>query len=305
MSESPARVLCIDDDPDMRLPLAEALSEQGFDVRSAPDGAGGIDAFLDGGADVVLLDLALPDMDGVAVMKALKTLAADAFLPVIFLTARTDNETKVEALEKGGDDFCGKPCSLEELTARIHAALRKRDRELKLESESGRFRRLALVDALTSLGNRRAFETDLDREWARMARSGAPLALLVAEIDHWKLFNERHGRAVGDRVLRDVATAIEKTLRQTDRAFRYGGEEFAALLPDATREGARRAAERVREGVAALRSLPITISIGLAVAPDAALATSAELVGASHAALSDAKASGRDRVVTWSARIAR
>src|SRR5271170_3201118 len=111
MAERAPRILCIDDDGDLRGSLAQGLSESGFDVRAAGDGREGIDLFLLHGADAVLLDLNLPGMDGVAVCRAIKGLPEGASAPVIFLTGQSDLPTRVRALEEGGDDFCAKPFS--------------------------------------------------------------------------------------------------------------------------------------------------------------------------------------------------
>lgn len=300
MTERPVRVLHIDDDADMRRSLAEALTEHGFEVRGAADGQQGIDAFLRGGADVVLLDLGLPGMDGVSVCQALKTLAADAFLPVIFLTGQSDATTRVRVLEEGGDDYCAKPFGLEELCARIHVLLRIRDRELGLEHEARKLAQLALEDPLTELGNRRAFDAALDREWARTQRTGNAVGLLLVDIDRFKQLAERHGHETGDLVLRGIARRIARAIRHYDAAFRFGGEEFAVLLPEATPGGAVTVGERIRRSVAArtIGALSLTVSIGVAVAPDPAIADRAALVGCADRALFEAKSAGRDRVVS-------
>ena len=293
------RVLFVDDDADLRYALAEALSESGFDAVCAPDGPSGIDLFLEKGADLIVLDLGLPGMDGVAVCRALKNLAAEAFLPVVFLTGTSDTPTKVNALGEG-DDFCTKPVSIDELVARMRVLLRVRDRELQILNESGKFRRYALADPLTELGNRRAFEAALDKAWARMERSKKPLALLMADIDRFKALNDRYGHPVGDRVLRGVGLAIEEAVREGDEAFRYGGEEFAIILPETPAEGAIIVAERIRERIAAERigALSVTASLGVALAPNPGISGRDALVETSDRALYQAKAAGRDRVVT-------
>lgn len=312
MDERGPRVLYIDDDADARRLLSKALSLRGYEVRSAQDGPLGLAELKREPADVVLLDLRLPGMDGIEVCRKVKELAGDTFLPVIFLTAQTDVTEKVKALEGGGDDFCVKPVFLDELDARIRVLLRLRSRERRLMNETQKFRRIALVDPLTELGNRRAFEAELERAWARVERNQRPLALLIADIDRFKAFNDRYGHRTGDEVLKAVARAIGSAIRKGDAAFRLGGEEFVVLAPEASREGAVIIAERVRRAVAfekvapppdssSTRPLSVTVSVGLAVVPDAAIPSRSSLIECADRALYDAKAAGRDRVVVAAA----
>jgi len=298
MSDRRPRILSIDDDPDLRITLACVLTDLGFDVYSAADGPSGLDQFLTHGADVVLLDLALPGMDGLSVCRELKALAGDTHLPVIFVTGRSDARTKVQLLEEG-DDFCVKPFPPEELVARIHVQMRIAGRAHRLATESGRLRIMSLTDALTGLGNRRALDTTLGREWARMERSGRPLAVLMADIDRFKAFNDTHGHQAGDSILKAVARGLEQPIRNCDQVFRFGGEEFVVVLPEATREGALLAAERIRNQVAAqhVGPLSVTVSVGVAVAPNPATPNPGALIEAADHALFVAKAAGRNRVM--------
>ncbi|MEZ0230202.1 MAG: diguanylate cyclase, partial [Planctomycetota bacterium] len=250
MDERGPRVLYIDDDADARRLLSKALSLRGYEVRAAADGPTGLAELKREPADVVLLDLRLPGMDGIEVCRQVKALAGETFLPVIFLTAQTDVTEKVKALEGGGDDFCVKPVFLDELDARVRVLLRLRSRERRLMNETQKFRRIALVDPLTELGNRRAFEAELERAWARVERNARPLALLIADIDRFKAFNDRYGHRTGDEVLKAVAKALGNAVRKGDSAYRLGGEEFVVLAPEATREGAVIIAERIRRAVA-------------------------------------------------------
>lgn len=293
------RVLCVDDDPQIRIPLAEALADSGYDVRCAADGPSAIHLFQTEGADLVVLDLGLPGMDGLAVCRELKAHSGDTFLPVLFLTARADVDTMAHLLDQGGDDFCAKPFLLEELSARIKVLLRVRERERRLERRTRELRTAALADPLTGLGNRRAFEDTLSREWARAERRATPLALLVADVDWFKSVNDSFGHAAGDRVLKAVAGAITGSVREGDQAFRFGGEEFAILIPDATRLSALRVADRVRRRVASLplETGRVTVSLGVGLGPGPGLSSVAELFQSVDQALYSAKAAGRDRVV--------
>ena len=300
MTARAPRILCIDDDTELRGCLSQCLAESGFDVRSAADGPEGIDAFLRDGADAILLDLNLPGMDGVSVCRAIKRLPGGTSAPVIFLTAQSDVPTKVRVLEGGGDDFCAKPFCIEEITARLHVLLRMRDRELRLASETLEFQRLALVDAVTELGNRRAFESSLAREWSKLHRTGRPLGLILADIDQFKTINDQHGHKTGDAILGAVGRALGRAVRRYDSAFRCGGDEFAILLPEVSRPNALAVAERIRVGLASTKvgELSITCSLGLVVAPGPGLRTRIAFVERADQALYEAKAAGRNRVVS-------
>ncbi|WP_170200931.1 GGDEF domain-containing protein [Ideonella azotifigens] len=160
-------------------------------------------------------------------------------------------------------------------------------------------------DALTALLNRRAWHHALLQERQRLRRTPRDTALLVVDIDHFKHLNDRHGHAVGDRALAAIARTLQATARATDAVARLGGEEFGLLLGDTDLEGARLAAERLREAVAQMQlvhddlPLTLTVSIGAAVLPAAAcrLYKLEQLQLKADAALYQAKAGGRNRVV--------
>ena len=127
---------------------------------------------------------------------------------------------------------------------------------------------LARVDALTGLGNRRAFDEALATEVARAARSGRPLSLVVSDLDQFKAINDRHGHLAGDDCLRQVAAVITDTIRRPDACFRWGGDEFALLLADTDADGARLVASRVSSAIAktcrAPSGRPLSVGVGLA-----------------------------------------
>ncbi|MCL4234880.1 MAG: diguanylate cyclase [Deltaproteobacteria bacterium] len=167
---------------------------------------------------------------------------------------------------------------------------------------------LATTDSLTELMNRRAFNAALAGEIARFARTRSGLSLILLDIDHFKRVNDTYGHPAGDDVLRAVAAAIHAEVRNVDTAARWGGEEFAIVLPSTTPPGARKFAERLRKKVAGLdvpieggRRIRVTISLGIAGIPQDAEDLAA-LVAAADAALYHSKESGRDRV-TWASEI--
>ncbi len=165
-----------------------------------------------------------------------------------------------------------------------------------------RVENLAATDGLTGLFNRRYFDSALARELARCDRSSSSLALLVADIDHFKSFNDTYGHAMGDLVLKKVAGVFTSAIRKADVLARFGGEEFVVILPNVTARGALESAERLRESVAAAAIHPggprkrVTVSIGAALFPGDAR-ESDSLLKAADEALYEAKRLGRNRVV--------
>lgn len=277
-----------------------ALEERGFEVRRAGDRVEGLDAFLTHEASAVILDVEL--LGAHAFCRDLKALTPDEFLPIVFVGSNLDVEERIRLLAEG-DEVCSTAVPLDEVAARLCALLRLRERETRLANERRTLARLALVDPLTELANRRAVEVDLEREWKRTTRSGRPLACLVIDIDRFKAVNDRLGHLAGDQVLRRVGRAIENATRLSDRVFRWGGDEFVVLLPSTTGPTALYVAERIRRAVSApgVTSEPVTVSIGVAVTPHGAIATREDLVEIADRALGRAKALGRNRVASLEA----
>jgi two-component system, cell cycle response regulator len=303
----PARsLLYVDRDQGARATLARELARRGHEVLCAADRAGALALFRHQPFDAVVVDLG-SDREGVALLLEIKELARDAFLPAVLLTSSTDQAARIDALRAGVDDVCSKPVHVDELDARLGALHRVRAREQRLRADTGRFRTFAFTDPLTGLGNRRAFDAELGRAWARSCRSGRPLGLFLVDIDHFKQFNDRHGHRTGDAVLAAVARTLGREVRTGDQAFRFGGEEFALLVADADPAGLASLGERLRAAIAA-RSvvapagaswrgrLAVTASIGGALAPEVGVATKEALVEAADRALYQAKEEGRNRV---------
>ena len=154
-------------------------------------------------------------------------------------------------------------------------------------------------DPLTGLYNRRHMEDSLERELYRATREGGTLGVIMADLDHFKTFNDRSGHVAGDEVLWSLATLLSTSVRAEDIVCRYGGEEFTILLPNASLEETRARAETLRQGAASLvvaDDQRLTLSLGVAAFPGHGT-TARELIGVADAALYTAKSTGRDRVV--------
>ncbi|MFL5446811.1 MAG: diguanylate cyclase, partial [Myxococcales bacterium] len=245
--------------------------------------------------DLVLLDLFLPGLDGFDALTGLRRDAKTAEVPVIFLSAQGDAETKSQGLSLGAADYLAKPFSAQELMARV-------DRTLRLTAQKEHFRALAQTDGLTGLPNFRSFHARLEEEVARGDRYSHPLACAMVDLDGLKQINDRLGHAAGNRAILALADAVREELRDTDFAARYGGDEFVVLLPQTNAQAAGLFAERLRRRLLAVSEqagLPVRASIGVAaLTPDEVAASDAaeDLLRRADEQLYKAKRSGRDRV---------
>jgi diguanylate cyclase (GGDEF)-like protein len=290
------RLLVADDEPDAREALAQVL-EADYDVVVASDGQQALDLARAEHPDIVLLDINMPRMDGFQALDRLRSDPATAEIPVIFVSARSDDVVKVRSLDLGAVDYLQKPFSERELRARV-------ERTLRLLRSHTALRELAQTDALTGLANLRAFRARLEEEVKRARRYRTPLTCVMADMDNLKPVNDELGHAAGDRAIAAVAAVIREELRETDFGARYGGDEFVILLPHTTAEEGRvfaeRACARLRDTVLEIsgRRCAVGASFGVAcLAPDAAEDAAEGLVRAADAALYAAKRAGRGRVV--------
>ena len=310
------KVLVADDARVMRFATLRILKKLGLEAIEAEDGLQALELFEREKPDLVLIDVQMPGLDGLEVVRRIRAMSGEHWVPVIFLTSMEDESDFTRGIEAGGDDYLTKPVSPVVLEAKIRAMRRLDDmrRELmavtlELREANDRLARLSQQDGLTGLANRRRFDLDLMRELGRARRERRPIALIMADVDHFKAFNDTYGHPAGDDCLRRVAAALRSVCRRpVDVAARYGGEEFALILPDTTEESARsRATEAVR-AVAALeiehRGSPVarlvTLSLGIAgCVPDADVVADT-LVERADQALYAAKRAGRNMAVAHS-----
>jgi diguanylate cyclase (GGDEF)-like protein len=294
------RLLIVEDDEPTREAISEALADT-YDVEPAADGVEGVEAARARRPDLVLMDLFLPRLDGFGALEMLRADPATADVPVILVSGRGDDRTRVRSLDLGAVDFLQKPYSERELRARIERTLRLARRQSQLQA-------LADTDALTGLANRRAFLSRLEQEVKRARRYGTPLACIMVDLDHLKPVNDRFGHPAGDRAISSLAAVLRGELRETDFGARYGGDEFVMLLPHTTAGEGRALAERICERLpeagfeAGGQRIDIQASFGVAELPPGSPGEAAEgLVRNADAALYAAKRSGRARVAVHGA----
>jgi diguanylate cyclase (GGDEF)-like protein len=262
--------------------------------------------------DLILLDVMMPKMDGMEVVRRLKADKNLPFIPVIMQTALDTTANKVEGLDAGADDYITKPINFAELEAKVNALLRiksletqLRDRKNEVEVLNDKLTRISLTDGLTEIDNRRCLEERLHEMWLHSVRLHEPIALIMCDIDKFKLVNDKFGHQAGDSVLQQVARALKEEAREIDRVGRYGGEEFLLILPGTVLDAAVTFAERLREKVAGHTftytggTLRRTISAGVAASPHPRVKDQEALLKAADAALYVAKETGRNRVVRF------
>jgi len=309
------RHILVVDDVATNLRLVEGhLRREGYQVFLATSGEEALLRIRDEPIDLILLDVIMPGLDGFDTCRRIREDDHTRHIPVILVTSLNDLDHKAQGQEAGADDFVTKPFDRNELLIRVRSMLRIKalhdrltQKIAELEGAKVRLRRLADTDALTSLYNKRYLTEGLRLEVARAERYHIPLSLIMIDVDHFKMTNDEFGHVTGDAVLQQLATLFVNGVRAIDIAHRYGGEEFAIVLPETPAEGAELVANRLRDQVRRHRFLdvdgeplgPITISLGVASrGPEADDAET--LIKLADTRLYEAKQRGRDCVVAES-----
>lgn len=320
-------ILIVDDSRFNLNTIHTMLDEKGYGplytVKSAKEAL----AFLDkadsypgeGSVDLVLMDVVMPEMDGIEACQRIKNSEENQDLPIILMTADRDTKTLERAFKAGAMDFIHRPFPEVELAARIDVALalkgemdvrKAREKELlevmqDLADANQKLERLTLIDDLTGIANRRYFEAFSEQEWKRCLRERKPLSLIMIDIDYFKSYNDYYGHQKGDDGLKKVAETLNHTMnRAGDLAVRYGGEEFAAILSNTDPEGAFFVADIIRKEIEALQiehpCSPIgdhvTVSLGLATRLPSHQTSFTDLIKAADQALYTAKLNGKNCV---------
>lgn len=288
-------VLVIDDSTDLHALIRVRLAKEQVTVLSASDPDSGIAAARTCAPDLILLDVDMPGRDGFSVCSELKSHPETRDIPIIFLSGAASTDDKIRGLDLGAVDYIAKPFDAAELRARVRATLRTRELMMLLSKK-------AMIDGLTGLWNRRYLDAQLVVELHASRRSGEPLSCIMADVDHFKAINDQYGHGFGDECLRRIAEVLTEHSRPKDIVCRYGGEEFAILLPGTSSEVAGVVAERLRATVESLlfyycdRPVKATCSFGVAHLREKVPPTILELA---DEALYQAKHGGRNRVTRW------
>jgi two-component system chemotaxis family response regulator WspR len=314
-------VLLIDDQVMIAEAIRRALiTEEDITFHYCPDPQKAIRLAAEINATVILQDLVMPDIDGLMMVRSFRVNSATTKIPIIVLSTNEEATVKSEAFQMGANDYLIKLPDKIELIARIRyhsqayisqvqrdeAFLALEESRLQLATVNRALQKLSSIDGLTGIANRRSFDETLKKEWLRAVRYQQPISMLMLDIDFFKRYNDHYGHQGGDECLKQVSRILTTALhRETDFLARYGGEEFSAILPDTSRKGAIKIAERMRQAIKSLQlehsmskvNDMVTVSIGVASIVAHKDIEAESIITAADQALYRAKAEGRDRVV--------
>lgn len=299
-----ANVMLVEDTQSQRLWLQSLLSAQGYYVDSFNDGESALRALNANTYDCIISDIVLAGkMSGLNLIRAIRRLpGAQSATPIFVMTAYDDASRRMELLNIGANDYLAKPVNPEELLFRV-SNLIKADRSIKqLHSEREVLKEIALIDPVTQLYNRNAFNRLLPKALDNARRSQMPVSLAIIDIDYFKKINDEYGHIQGDRVLAELGLWLRDYFRQGDYVFRWGGEEFVVYLHQCDTRHALSVIEKALTHLKQRRfaDLALTVSVGIS-GHQADESTSLEaLFEKADSALYAAKTSGRDRIVMFS-----
>ncbi len=297
------RNILVVDDTEMNIDVLVELLDDKYEVSVALDGKSALEVVAQEKINLILLDIMMPNMDGYEVCKVLKENEQTKDIPIIFLTAKADEDSIEKAYDMGGIDYVSKPFKPKELMARIKTVLQLQSLILELKASKEELKLLSSIDPMTQLYNRRYFSKISKHILDLSKREKTKLSLLMIDIDNFKKINDTYGHQVGDDVIISLAKKLEKYTRASDIICRFGGEEFVILLPETSIDGATIISEKIREVISDevinfshKEKLKFTISIGLTQIKNETDMNIDVLINRADKALYDAKNSGKNKV---------
>lgn len=300
------KVLLVDDDKLVLDRLERLVTAAGYEVVTARNGDAALLSMQQEFAPIVIAEIDMPQMDGLALCRAIRRQSYSGYVYVILLSPKDAEGDILTGLDAGADDYVSKRTPTSQLVGRLRTAQRILALEHSLKQALADRERMAMTDVLTGAYNRRYLLQHLNHELDCAKRLQGALSVLVFDVDHFSLVNDRHGHAAGDVVLKEVVRRIQQGLqRSCDWFARLGGDEFAVVLPQTDIAGASIVAEKLRRAVAATpirfdtKKARITISIGaseLGAIAERDSTTAERLLELADQNLYKSKKSGRNRV---------
>ena len=313
------RVLLVDDQRIVAESIRRMINkEPDFHFTYCADPTEALDVAAREKITVILLDLVMPDMDGMTLMQFFRTDPNTKDIPIIVMSSKEDPLIKRDAFAHGANDYVVKLPDEIELIARLRAHSRQycmrlerdaafialRALQTRLEQSNSELQRLSSLDGLTGIANRRIFDERLENEWQRGIRDHEPITLMMIDIDYFKAYNDCYGHQGGDQTLQKVAHALRSTaMRPADLVARYGGEEFGIILPNTAFHGAESLAERLLTNIRALQiphsgskaAAIVTVTVGALTQIPSAQTPPSLMIQLADKALYTAKNLGRNR----------
>lgn len=303
------KILVVDTDKVSRMVVEQCISVLGHETIHAENGRNGLVYAKENNVDLIFMDEEMSDINAPVATRVIRTLKNDDWIPIIYLTTRSESEFYRHGMLAGADAYLQKPLNPSFLQLQINAMERFANMRKRLQAQEALVKanqyliRLAMIDQITGLGNRRNFEKMLLREFNLAKREKESMTLLMCDVDLFKDYNDFYGHQEGDNCLRQIAGAISETItRPADLACRFGGDEFSVILPRTDLPGSLRIAEKIRLAVYNrdilindLKEKRVTLSIGLA-HYNGQYKNLDELIRAADAALYKAKKKGRNRI---------
>jgi len=303
------KIMLVEDSATLRHAMCRYIRAANHEPVVAESGEEALQVVDQLDVDMIIMDVEMPGLDGFETTRLIREwLGEEHWIPIIFVTGRSEDESLQEGIEVGGDDYLIKPVSPVILRAKIQAMERITTMRRQMQKLNEELVNLSQRDGLTNLYTRRTFDEKAEEQWRLSNRTKQPLSLLILDIDHFKQFNDYYGHQAGDECIKAVARTLAECLnRPTDLVARYGGEEFIVLLPDTPESGAVHLAELLRKSIMALNirhkrsasSDRVTISIGVSICLFSGNNYSLHhLISLADKALYKSKEGGRNRVST-------
>ena len=295
--ENGYNVLIVESDEKTFKILADIFKKSGYKLWRAVTGKEALRLVKQVYFIAIITEVYIPDMNGVDLVKKLKKIAGKVNISV--LTVYSFIDSAVKALNAGAYTYLLKPLNAEE----VRLIVKRMVANTCLLIQAGRgkyYQDMSFIDGLTGVYNHRYFHEKLNQQINYIRRFPQSISLFMIDIDYFKKYNDAYGHPEGDKVLRNTAQAFITATREEDMVFRYGGEEFAILMPRTTQYDAQNVGMRLMEAIRV--QLPITISIGLAAIPDSAQEKN-DLIAKADKALYRAKALGRDRICVYDKKV--